>query len=183
MQMTSVTLLILILVAFLQCNQAFSVYTLANWFDTTTTTPVSTASFSYDVCTKNQNLFALSDLILEPSTPVPGLLDYRDVHCSGQMLTIRIRGELASVVEQGSQVDVSVKYMRIRLLKQTFDLCYELSKLNESPAQCPVASGTKNYQVSTRMPDNIPHGFYNIELRVRDHLSQSVFCANLELQM
>ena len=81
-------------------------------------------------------------------------------HHSGKTLKIQLIGQLNKEVDEGSFVDVSVKYEGIfPILTKDFDLCENAGAVDEA---CPLHSGFWNVSKEVTLPSQIPPGTYKI---------------------
>lgn len=128
--------------------------------------------WSYEVCEAGENSFEVTRLAISPDPPQ-----------RGQQLTVTLRGHLAKRVAEGSVLELEVRYMRIRLIKQRMDVCQELDKVENAPEYCPIEAGEKDWKYSVEMPQQAPPGKYNIQLNLRDQDDQQVWCSTIDLEM
>jgi hypothetical protein len=130
------------------------------------------ASWSYQLCENNKNTFYISHLDISPNPPQ-----------TGQPLTVNLTGYLNKHVMEGSILELEVNYHRIRLIKQTMDICKELAELENAPEYCPVQPGEKAWNYTVDMLQQIPSGKYNIYLNLRDQNEEQIWCANIKLEL
>ena len=71
---------------------------------------------------------------------------------SGQTLSIKAHGNFTEIVEAGSYIKVQVKYGLITLLNNQFDLCEQMSNVDE---ECPL-SGEKTITKDVEIPKQVP---------------------------
>uniref|UniRef100_A0A060SXH7 Phosphatidylglycerol/phosphatidylinositol transfer protein n=1 Tax=Blastobotrys adeninivorans TaxID=409370 RepID=A0A060SXH7_BLAAD len=93
-------------------------------------------------------------------------IDYIDLDPNpptrGANLTIAASGYLKEDVEEGSYVEVEVRYGYIRLLSQVFDLCEQISNVD---LQCPMKKGHQKITKTVQLPNEIPPGKYLVTAR------------------
>jgi hypothetical protein len=134
--------------------------------------PPKPLDWSYEVCEAGENSFEVTRLAISPDPPQ-----------RGQQLTVTVRGHLAKRVAEGSVLELEVRYMRIRLVKQRMDVCQELDKVENAPEYCPIEAGDKDWRYSVELPQQVPPGKYNIQLNLRDQDDQQVWCSTIDLEM
>jgi hypothetical protein len=78
---------------------------------------------------------------------------------SGQTLSIVARGDIASDVEDGAKVHLSVKYGLITIIKQTADLCDTVKNVD---LECPIKKGELALTKDVELPKQIPPGKYTV---------------------
>ena len=71
---------------------------------------------------------------------------------SGKTLTIKAHGNFTESVEKGAYMLLQVKYGLITLIKQTADLCEQMSNVDE---ECPL-SGEKTITKDVDLPATVP---------------------------
>lgn len=70
---------------------------------------------------------------------------------------------LASVLQEGTYVDVTVKLGLIKLLSQCSDLC-ALVRENGAALQCPLEPGYHKIEHTVQLPHEIPPAKFNVHL-------------------
>ena len=83
---------------------------------------------------------------------------------SGKTLTIKAHGNFTEVVEEGAYMNLQVKYGLITLIKQTADLCEQMSNVDE---ECPLSGEktiTKDVELPTTIPPVIPGLLSNVQI-------------------
>jgi hypothetical protein len=80
----------------------------------------------------------------------------------GQTLNISASATLKTDVEEGSYIEIDVRYGYIRLLKQTLDLCEQTKNVD---LECPVKEGHQQLTKHVDLPDEIPPGKYLVIAR------------------
>ncbi|OJD22048.1 hypothetical protein ACJ73_06610 [Blastomyces percursus] len=88
------------------------------------------------------DILTIESVDLSPNPPVPG-----------QTLTITASGTFHKQVEQGSKVQIQVKYGLIRLINQEADLCDEIKKVD---LECPLEKGNMSLMKQVDLPKEIP---------------------------
>lgn len=78
---------------------------------------------------------------------------------AGQTLVIEATGVLASKIEEGAYVDLSVKYGLIRLISTRADLCEQIKNVD---LNCPIENGKLSISKSVDLPNEIPPGTYTV---------------------
>ena len=71
---------------------------------------------------------------------------------SGKTLSIKAHGNFTETVQAGSYIKVQVKYGLITLLNNQFDLCEQMSNVDE---ECPL-SGEKTITKDVEIPKKVP---------------------------
>ncbi|BFZ63019.1 Phosphatidylglycerol/phosphatidylinositol transfer protein [Saitoella coloradoensis] len=83
---------------------------------------------------------------------------------AGEVMIVDAAGLVKQEIRNGSYIDLEVKYGLIRLIKQQFDLCEQLSE--HVGIQCPVAPGELQATKEVELPKQIPPGRYAVTARV-----------------
>jgi len=78
---------------------------------------------------------------------------------AGKTLTIKATGKLNSRIEKGAYVNLQVKYGLITLVKQTVDLCEQVSNVD---LECPLEAGDLDLVKDVELPNQIPPGKYTV---------------------
>jgi len=94
------------------------------------------------------DILTIDKVDLIPNPPVPG-----------QPLTIKASGTLHDVVTKGAQVEVTVKYGLITLIKRIVDLC---DHVDEVDLECPIDAGKLTLTKVVDIPKQVPPGKYNV---------------------
>lgn len=71
----------------------------------------------------------------------------------GEDLTVDFKGFLKEEVNEGSMIDVLVKYGAIKLLHKQFDLCEQAQQVNRT---CPIEEGDFHLIHTVELPKDIP---------------------------
>lgn len=71
---------------------------------------------------------------------------------SGKTLSIKAHGNFTETVNKGSYIKVQVKYGLITLLSSQFDLCEQMSNVDE---ECPL-DGEKTITKDVEIPQQVP---------------------------
>ena len=123
----------------------------------------------YRICDEEKNTLTVHSVSIDPNPPQ-----------KGQKLTVTLVVSLSSPVDRGAQLWILVKYMRIKLLERTFDMCQELDNAGDKvPLKCPVLEQSETkWTYSVDLPAEILNGVYSIDLKIRDHTGAQVICAN-----
>lgn len=96
----------------------------------------------------SDDILTIDKVDLVPNPPVPG-----------QPLTIEASGTLHKSVEKGAQVEVTVKYGLITLIKETLDLC---DHVGEVDLECPIKKDKLILTKVVDIPKQVPPGKYNV---------------------
>ncbi|CCE65622.1 hypothetical protein TPHA_0M00470 [Tetrapisispora phaffii CBS 4417] len=95
----------------------------------------------------------------------------------GKDLTISASGTVASVVGEGSYVDVEVRLGYVKLLTQKFDLCQMLSDNDIAGlGECPIQKGAYSLTKAVRIPDEVPPGKYTVLARAYNEHGELLTC-------
>ena len=129
-------------------------------------------NFKFEICDEDTNLLSIKKLEFIPNPPE-----------KGKLLTINVESNLNKTISYASQVFLSVKYMRMRLISKSYDLCSELDKLKNVNIKCPIKAGYKILSYSLEIPQEIPNGNYFIEVLSIDQDQQQVFCSRINLDL
>jgi hypothetical protein len=132
----------------------------------------STTELKYEICDESSNTFHLESLKISPDPPQ-----------KGQKLIISLVGELNTEVAMGTSLEVSVKFMRIPILKRQLDLCEELAKVADAPAKCPITPGRKEWTYTVDLPESAPNGKYSADVKIKDQTGQQVFCTKASMDI
>ena len=124
--------------------------------------------FNYEICDTNINTLNVTSLVLNPHSPE-----------KGKELNIKLLAELYNNIHSANLL-ITVRYMRMKILDKTYDLCKELQN-NNSPVQCPILSGNKDINYNMILPKNIPNGMYDIQFKINDQDKNQVICAKIAL--
>ncbi|KAI9323427.1 ML domain-containing protein [Dichotomocladium elegans] len=113
-------------------------------------------------CGSASDLMEIKDITLNPDPPR-----------KGENLEISFTGFLKEAVPQGTTADVTVKFGVVQLLKQRFDLCEELKKVDE---KCPIPKGNINFKKAVELPKEIPSGKYQVHAVITTPDRKQVTC-------
>ncbi|KAI5839783.1 ML domain-containing protein [Morchella snyderi] len=102
----------------------------------------------YHCGSTSDDVLTIDKVDLVPNPPVPG-----------QPLTIEASGTLHKSVEKGAQVEVTVKYGLITLIKETLDLC---DHVGEVDLECPLKANKMILTKVVDIPKQVPPGKYNV---------------------
>ncbi|RUS22186.1 ML domain-containing protein [Endogone sp. FLAS-F59071] len=98
-----------------------------------------------------------------------------DPPVKGEELTVDFKGYLKEQVEEGSMIDVTVKYGAIKLLHKQFDLCEQAQQVNRT---CPIEEGDFNLIHTVELPKDIPPGKYTVLAKVFTEDVRQITCLN-----
>ncbi|KAK9354180.1 ML domain-containing protein [Lipomyces doorenjongii] len=137
-------------------------------------------------------------LLAAPTRPVPGqspvaicdldasqVLDIKYLNIDpnpplkGAELYIEGEGYLAEQINEGSFVEVEVRYGFIRLVKETIDLCEQLENADRP---CPLEKGTIKFSKTVELPNEIPPGKYNVVARAYKEDYQLITCLTASVE-
>ncbi|KAG6834365.1 hypothetical protein H0H93_010113 [Arthromyces matolae] len=125
---------------------------------------VSSQSFSWKNCDTSNGIVNVQDIQISPDSPQ-----------AGKNLTVTIRGQVTSTVQEGAYATVSVKAGLVTYPSQKVDICQEARNSNLS-IQCPVAPGTYTVVDTVSIPNNVPKGSYNAQINGYTADKASMFC-------
>ncbi|WFD29283.1 hypothetical protein MSPP1_000290 [Malassezia sp. CBS 17886] len=100
--------------------------------------------WSWTECAMEGHVVAVESIELQPDPPQ-----------RGQNLTIRARGTVTSLIDEGTFVDVDVRLGPWRVLSQRLDVCEE-ARSNNVSLQCPVDAGQYEVVHTVLLPSMIP---------------------------
>jgi len=140
---------------------------------------------------KTLSLFGSGQQVLDDELAVPGdnplfycqsteenilHIDYVDLTPNppeaGKTLTIKAHGNFTEAVEKGAYMLLQVKYGLITLIKQTADLCEQMSNVDE---ECPL-SGEKTITKDVDLPKTVPPGKYTVSADVYTKDDGPIIC-------
>ncbi|KAL4996947.1 Phosphatidylglycerol/phosphatidylinositol transfer protein [Aspergillus recurvatus] len=113
------------------------------------------------------------------SKPSGDLLEIQSVDLApnppkaGTTLKIKAAGNLHERIEQGAYVVLEVKYGLITLLRQTADLCEQLTNVD---LQCPLEEGPMVLTKQVQLPQQIPRGRYTVHADVYTKDDKRITC-------
>ncbi|KAJ5907649.1 Phosphatidylglycerol/phosphatidylinositol transfer protein [Penicillium taxi] len=102
---------------------------------------------------------------------------------AGEKLTIKASGTLNQAVEEGAYVNLEVKWGVITLIKQTVNLCDQISNVDLS---CPLDKGKLTFTKDVELPKQIPPGKYSVLADVYTPENTQVTCLkadNIEFKL
>ncbi|KAJ5081769.1 hypothetical protein NUU61_010033 [Penicillium alfredii] len=116
--------------------------------------------------------------LLYCANPANHLLQIESVNLSPnprnrQTLTIKAQGTFLDRIEKGATVSLEVKWGIITLLKQTVDLCDQISNVD---LKCPLEKGQMTLTKQVDLPKNIPPGKYSVLADVYTKDQRQVTC-------
>ncbi|CBF70649.1 hypothetical protein AN5879.2 [Aspergillus nidulans FGSC A4] len=92
---------------------------------------------------------------------------------AGTTLKIRAAGNLHERIEAGAYVVLEVKYGLITLLRDTADLCAQLTNVD---LQCPLEEGPMVLTKEVDLPSQIPRGRYTVHADVYTKDNKRITC-------
>ncbi|KAG2188417.1 hypothetical protein INT44_001170 [Umbelopsis vinacea] len=92
-------------------------------------------------CGDEHDILSIDYINLTPDPPV-----------KGQPLDIEFKGWLSERVENGSYIDLTVKFGVVKLLQKRLDLCDQAKEID---TQCPIAAGEFTFTKSVDLPNEI----------------------------
>ncbi|KAL4777874.1 Phosphatidylglycerol/phosphatidylinositol transfer protein [Aspergillus nidulans var. acristatus] len=92
---------------------------------------------------------------------------------AGTTLKIKAAGNLHERIEAGAYVVLEVKYGLISLLRQTADLCAQLTNVD---LQCPLEEGPMVLTKEVDLPQQIPPGRYTVHADVYTKDNKRITC-------
>ncbi|KAK2461853.1 hypothetical protein APHAL10511_006316 [Amanita phalloides] len=132
--------------------------------------PVRVANkWSYDDCGTAEFFIQLESIEVVPDPPKPG-----------HELTIKAKGVVTDIIEEGAYADVTVKLGLIKLLHKQFDVCEEARNANASVA-CPVKPGKYLVQQKVMLPREIPKAKFTVAVRAFTVDEEDLLCLNLHV--
>lgn len=121
--------------------------------------------FNLEICDLDKNSLVINSFEITP-TPLE----------RGEFHQISINSELHKKILPGSEVYLTVRYMKMKIFSKVYDLC----KLDKK-TKCPIETGNKNMTHSFKLPKEIPNGKYNIDLKILDQDKEQVLCSKIDL--
>ncbi|PGH35937.1 hypothetical protein GX50_01262 [[Emmonsia] crescens] len=114
-----------------------------------------------------KDILTIESVDLSPNPPVPG-----------QTLTITASGTFSKQVDEGSKVQIQVKYGLIRLINQEADLCEEITNVD---LKCPLEKGRMSFSKQVDLPKEIPPGKYTVLADVYTKEKERITCLQAEV--
>lgn len=115
--------------------------------------------------------------LCDADVPHLAQIDYIDLApnppLKGEALNVTAGGVLKTTIDEGSYVEVDVRYGYIRLLKQKFDLCEQVGNVD---LKCPVEEGKLDLAKSVDLPQEIPPGKYLVIARAFTAADELLTC-------
>ncbi|KAJ5232654.1 3-ketoacyl-CoA thiolase peroxisomal [Penicillium chermesinum] len=109
-----------------------------------------------------KNILQIEKVDISPNPPKPG-----------QVLTVTASGTLGQKIEKGAYVNLEVKYGLITLVKQTADLCDQVTNVD---LKCPLNAGKLTLTKQVKLPQQIPPGKYSVLADVYTLNDERVTC-------
>ncbi|KAL6239249.1 hypothetical protein BDW75DRAFT_154627 [Aspergillus navahoensis] len=143
-----------------------------------TATPASFFGYTQDVIAEGTPV--KGDNPLEYcSEPSGDLLEIQSVDLApnppkaGTTLKVKAAGNLHERIQAGAYVILEVKYGLITLLRQTVDLCEQLTNVD---LQCPLEKGPMVLTKEIQLPQQIPPGRYTVHADVYSNDDERITC-------
>jgi len=124
-------------------------------------------SWGYTLCGSETSAIQIKSLAVLPDPPMPG-----------QNMTVMLTGEVLEDIEEGAEVDVTVKVGIVKLLTRTFDMCEQARNANAS-IQCPVAKGDHEIEHTVALPKEIPPAKFIVNMRGYTANGDDMVCVDL----
>ncbi|CAO3686613.1 unnamed protein product [Umbelopsis ramanniana] len=115
-------------------------------------------------CGDEQDILSIDYINLTPDPPV-----------KGQPLDIEFKGWLKEQVENGSYIDLTVKFGVVKLLSKRLDLCDQAKEID---TQCPIPAGEFTFTKSVDLPNEIPGGKYTVNAKIMTPDERQITCLN-----
>ncbi|KAI7862049.1 ML domain-containing protein [Spinellus fusiger] len=114
-------------------------------------------------CGDSTDLLIIKDITLTPDPPV-----------KGQLLTVDFSGFLKEPVENGTYIDVAIKYGLVQIIHKRFDFCNEVAdKVDEA---CPIPEGPLVFHKEIELPKEIPGGRYTVNAKIVSSTEKRIAC-------
>ncbi|KAL4987237.1 Phosphatidylglycerol/phosphatidylinositol transfer protein [Aspergillus falconensis] len=143
-----------------------------------TATPASFFGYNQDIIAEGAPVKGNNPLEY-CSEPSGDLLEIQSVDLApnppkaGTTLKIQAAGNLHERIEAGAYVVLEVKYGLITLLRQTADLCEQLTNVD---LQCPLEEGPMVLTKEVQLPQQIPPGRYTVHADVYTKDDERITC-------
>ncbi|KAL4903659.1 hypothetical protein BDW74DRAFT_155926 [Aspergillus multicolor] len=143
-----------------------------------TATPTLFFGYSQDVIADGKNV-AGNNPLEYCSEPSGDILSIKSVDLApnppkaGTTLVINASGNLHHKIEAGAYVVLEVKYGLITLLRQTADLCEQLTNVD---LKCPLEEGEMTLTKQVDLPKQIPPGRYTVHADVYTKDDKRITC-------
>ncbi|KAH8889675.1 hypothetical protein GQ53DRAFT_188086 [Thozetella sp. PMI_491] len=111
---------------------------------------------------RSDDLIEIKSVDLSPNPPE-----------AGQELIITATGKVKEQIEQGSFVNLQVKYGYIRLVNMKADLCDQIGNVD---LECPIKEGILTITKSVELPKEIPPGKYTVHADVYTEDERRITC-------
>ncbi|KIR68442.1 phosphatidylglycerol/phosphatidylinositol transfer protein [Cryptococcus bacillisporus CA1280] len=130
--------------------------------------PIKTMdSWSYVDCGLATDAVQIKSITVSPDPPVPG-----------KNLTVNVKADVLTTIEEGAYADVTVKLGLIKLLHKEFDLCDEARNANAT-VQCPVKPGPYSVSQMVELPEEIPKAKFAVMVRGYTVEDEDMLCLDL----
>ncbi|ADV21812.1 phosphatidylglycerol/phosphatidylinositol transfer protein [Cryptococcus gattii E566] len=130
--------------------------------------PIKTMdSWSYVDCGLATDAVQIKSITVSPDPPVPG-----------KNLTVNVKADVLTTIEEGAYADVTVKLGLIKLLHKEFDLCDEARNANAT-VQCPVKPGPYSVSQMVELPEEIPKAKFAVLVRGFTVEDEDMLCLDL----
>ncbi|KAF8640872.1 hypothetical protein AX17_000520 [Amanita inopinata Kibby_2008] len=129
----------------------------------------TTASWGYQDCGLPTDPIQLDSIEVFPDPPKPG-----------QDLTVKVKGVVKDVIQEGAYADVTVKLGLVKLLQKRFDVCEEARNANAS-VRCPVQPGPYTVEQTVSLPKEIPKAKFMVNIRGFTTEEEDMICLDLKV--
>ncbi|KAF8622885.1 hypothetical protein AX15_006650 [Amanita polypyramis BW_CC] len=129
----------------------------------------TTSSWSYTDCGLPSDPVQVESIEVSPDPPKPG-----------HNLTIKAKGVVTEVINEGAYADVTVKLGLVKLLHKQFDVCEEARKANVS-VTCPVQPGPYTVEQTVMLPKEIPRAKFSVNVRAFTAEEEDMLCLDLKV--
>ncbi|CAO3681149.1 unnamed protein product [Umbelopsis vinacea] len=113
-------------------------------------------------CGEKSDILKIEYINLSPDPPV-----------KGENLDIDFKGYLSEQVEEGSTIDLVVKYGVVKLLQKRLDLCEQAKEIDR---ECPIPAGEFSFTKSVELPNEIPGGKYTVNAKILTPDERQITC-------
>ncbi|RDB29487.1 Phosphatidylglycerol/phosphatidylinositol transfer protein [Hypsizygus marmoreus] len=129
----------------------------------------TTDSWSYLDCGVTSDIVQIETIEVYPDPPQPG-----------KDLTVKVKGLVNEVIEEGAYADVTVKLGLVKLLQKRFDVCEEARNANAT-VQCPADPGAYVIEQTVALPKEIPRAKFIVSVRGYTVEDEDMLCLDLKV--
>lgn len=120
----------------------------------------------FEVCSGETNKLGITDVTLNPDPVVPG-----------ENLSVTVSGKTTVDVTEGS-AELDVKFMKIKIFHQTFDICKDLG------VSCPIKAGQEwTGKITQPIPKELLKGKVEVDIKLADDKKADLGCVDLKVQI